>query len=510
MERISRQEILEKLQSFSTPDRPIYLVGGAVRDLLLNRPCHDFDFALPGDTLRLARAVADRLNGGLYVLDAERGTTRVVLDLHSSTRMLLDFAALRKDSLEGDLRDRDFTINAMAFDIAAPDQLIDPTGGLADLRAKQIRACEPDSLTNDPARVLRAVRQALSLHFRIDADTIQQMRAASPLLPRISAERVRDELFRILGGGQVVLGIRLLDQVGALSQVLPELESLKNVPQSAPHISDAWEHTLRVVQYLEQLLAPLVGSYREDTVADLTTGSAVLWLGRFRSELETHMDFAFVPDRPLRPLLFLAALYHDIAKPDTRAVTPEGKVRFIHHPEQGAGKAVVRARKLALSVQEIDRLDTIIRHHMRVHFMTNDRLSAGGKSGPSRRTIYRFFKDTREAGVDICLLSLADLRGTYGVTLPQEIWQAELETSRSLLEAYWEQREAVVSPPRLLSGNDLMREFQLAPGRKIGLLLDSIQEAQAAGDISTAQQALEFARQKLDGSITERGPLEEE
>jgi tRNA nucleotidyltransferase/poly(A) polymerase len=506
MDQSVREIILETMREFSTPQRPIYLVGGAVRDWLLDRPVHDLDFVLPGETRRLAQEIARRFDGALYVLDEERQTTRVVLDQEKlpggtpGERLILDFAAYRASDLQRDLLDRDFTINAMAFDVAHPDRLIDPSGGLADLREKRIRACSPNSLEHDPVRILRAVRQALGLGFRIEPETLRLMRSATRLLPQVSAERLRDELFKMLDGPQVALSIRILDQVGALVYVLPELEGLKGVGQSAPHIDDVWEHTLSVVQYVEQLLAPLVGQYRQETVADLSVGSAVLWLGRFRDQFFTHFQHAFVPERTLRSLLFLAALYHDIEKPASRAVMPEGKIRFLGHPEKGALTIAERGRQLALSTHEIDYLETIVRQHMRVHFMANS-LLAGKEKMPSRRVIYRFYKDTGVSGVDICLLSLADVRGTYGFTLPQDVWQSELETCRSLLEAYWEKAEEIVSPPRLLSGNDLIKLFGMEPGKEIGQILGAIRESQAAGEIGSREEALVFTRHWINKTL---------
>lgn len=492
MRVVNHRDVLDLLRPLSTTDRPIYVVGGAVRDLLLNQPVHDLDFAVAGPTQTLARQVADLLGGAMYVMDDARDTTRVVLQPDGQPRLLLDFACLRASDLEGDLRSRDFTINAMAYDVASPNHLIDPTGGLADLRDKRIRACHPGSLNDDPVRVLRAVRQAFHFQFRIEPDTIRQIRAAAPLLGRISPERRRDELFKMLEGRQVARAVELLDRFHALPHVLPEMEEMKGVTQSAPHVEPVWEHTLAVVEHLERLMAALVGAYDPDTAAELYTGLAVMRLGRYRGQFDQHFARALAPDRTLRALLFMAALYHDIAKPATRAQEENGKVRFLGHPERGGRVIAERARALALSNDETQRLRIIVNEHMRCHLMTTTLVNDGRL--PSRRAMFRFFRDVHDAGVDICLLSLADVRGTYGATLPQDYWLAELNVCRALLEAYYEQTEAVVSPPRLLSGYDLMTEFGLKPGRALGRLLDAVREGQAAGEITTRDEALEFAR----------------
>jgi putative nucleotidyltransferase with HDIG domain len=305
----------------------------------------------------------------------------------------------------------------------------------------------------------------------------------------------------MLDGRQVTLAIRLLDEVGALPYLLPDLEALKGVTQSAPHISNVWDHTLNTVQALEQLLQPLLGAYQEESAEDLTLGTAVLWLGRFREKLDAHFNRRLVPDRSLRALLFLAALYHDIAKPQTRSVTTEGRVRFLDHTTQGVYQVAHRARELALSAAEVSRLETLVGQHMRVHFLLDSSKHEArprGEEYVSRRSIYRFFKDTGEAGVDICLLTLADTWATYGVTLPPELWQGELQICRSLLEAYWEKSEEVVSPTRFLSGDDLMVLFGIKPGRKVGRLLSAIREAQAAGEVHDRAEAEAFAHHWLD------------
>jgi hypothetical protein len=200
----------------------------------------------------------------------------------------------------------------------------------------------------------------------------------------------------------------------------------------------------------------------------------------------------------VRSLLFLAALYHDAAKPQTKKADDEGQMRFWEHDLQGAEIAASRGRALAMSNDEITRLETDIRNHMRILFHTN-RLVREGKQ-PSRRAVYRFFRDTGPAGVDVCLLALADLRATYEQTMPREIWAAALDVVRLMLENWFEKPAEAISPAPLVNGDDLMRELDLQPGKIIGRLLEALHEAQAMGEISTREQALDLARQKLQGN----------
>lgn len=467
-----------------------------MRDHVLQQPVHDLDFVLSGPTGQLARSLADAFAGDFYRLDEERDTSRVILKTAADRRLVLDFATLRAPTLEDDLRERDFSLNALAYDIAHPGRLVDPVGGLADLRAGLLRACSPTSLKNDPVRVLRAVRQASHLRFRIEPNTLQLVREAAPLLPQVSAERQRDEMVRILSGRRVSQVIEVLDRLAILQQVLPELDTMKGVTQSWPHVAEVWEHTLGVVRHLERLFEVLAGDYNEETGTDLMNGLAVLRLGRYREQMAAHFEKTVVTDRPIKALLYLAALYHDVAKPATRQEEPGGKVRFLGHPEQGAAVAANRAHKLALSSEEVERVKRTVQQHMRVHFLVNNQAAA--TDGPTRRTIYRYFRDTGDLGIDICLLSLADTRATYETTLTQETWMAELDVCRALMEAYWEEKTVVVSPPRLLNGKDILQAFSLSPGPLVGKVLEAVREAQAAGDVSSSEEALAFARRWVD------------
>ncbi|MCU0485965.1 MAG: HDIG domain-containing protein [Anaerolineales bacterium] len=473
-------------------EQPVYLVGGAVRDLLRGHSdLHDLDLVMPGDVLPLARRAANQAGAAYYPLDEARQTARLVFIPADGPRLVLDIAALRGATLEEDLRLRDFTINAMALDLHAPDQVIDPLGGAADLLNKVIRPCTPDAFTDDPIRVLRAVRQAVNFKFRLAPQAIELMRQAAPRLLQPSPERVRDELMRILGGPSPAAALRILDHVGALGVLLPELSALKGVQQSPPHTLDVWEHTLAVISRLEEVLAAFQPQYDPDQANNLLLGLAVLQLGRYRQQISEHLSTHINLDRPLRPILFLAALYHDVAKPATQSREPGGRIRFLEHDARGAQMASQRGSSLRLNADEITHLKKIVRYHMRPFLLGH------GDQMPTRRAIFRFFRETGAAGVDICLHSLADMLATQGAGLPQQQWSHHLEVVRVLLEAWWERKEEVVAPPALVSGSDLMQRFGLPPGRQIGELLEAVREAQAEGSVTSVDEAYALVAQFL-------------
>jgi putative nucleotidyltransferase with HDIG domain len=201
-------------------------------------------------------------------------------------------------------------------------------------------------------------------------------------------------------------------------------------------------------------------------------------------------------ERSLRALLFFAALYHDISKPETKSIDPTERIRFLEHETKGAGVASERGRTFNLSNDEIRRLEVIIANHMRFHFFAS--MMEKEKKEPSRRAIYRFFAEAGEAGVDLILLGLADLKGMRGPSLTQETWIAALDVARIFLENYWEKPEETVAPNRLLDGYAILDEFNLQQGPMIGKLLEAIREAQATGSVTTREEALAFGRAWLE------------
>ena len=493
---------IQALVKAASPDQSIYLVGGAVRDLLLAEPVHDLDFCTLEPVKPLARGLASEMQAALFVLDEERGTFRVVESRPDGSRFTYDLAVLRGGDLHTDLVDRDFTINAMALDLRNPTRLIDPLGGAQDLRDKLLRVCSPGSFENDPVRVLRAVRQSVQFQLRMEAGTLKLLKASIPSLGRVSIERQRDELMKILSGPRPAIALRILDQLGALEIVLPELSGMKGVLQSPPHLLDVWEHTLSVVAELEKVLGTLAQPFQEEKNTGLWLGMASQLLGRYRPQLQGYIQDELIPERPRRGLLFLGALLHDSAKPSVRQVDEHQRVHFYTHEGKGADLARDVGRRLRLSETEGTFLGTLVGEHMRVHHLAK-------KDGPiSRRSVYRFYQAAGSAGPGVVLHSLADMLATYGVTLTQDVWKAELETARQLLEAWYEMPEVAVAPPRIVTGDDIIQLLGIKPGRMIGRILAVIQEKQACGEVQTRQQALDLALELYSQGLPAEGEVD--
>lgn len=470
---------------------PLHVVGGAVRDLILKRNIHDIDFVVPKNALNISRRVANQLGGAYYPLDTERKTGRVIWMDSAGKKWHLDFAVYRGPDLDSDLVRRDFTINALAIDLHQPDKIYDPLGGAIDLQRKELKRCSPTSLQEDPVRILRAVRFASAYQLKIERETAKDMYRLVGQLSAASVERLRDEFFGILDTPQPVTCMRVLERIGTLRVMFPELVPMQGLAQSHPHSLDAWQHTLEVVSRLSQVLSVLTEPYLEESASNLYAGLISLRIGRYRHQIHELMHSELSEGRSLRSMLFFAALFHDAGKPHTVHADVSGRFRFFDHDKIGGEIITTRAKAMHLSSVEVEHLSTIVRQHMRPILLSNE------GSLPTRKAIYRFFRTTGETGVSICLFSLADLWGTYGAGLPQNVWQNHLEVVRCLLSAWWDNPQESVSPPALISGTELMSELGIQPGPLVGKLLEEIREAQASGLVENLSQALDLARALL-------------
>lgn len=456
---------------------PVYLVGGAVRDALLGRAVHDLDLALPHDSLETARRLADRLGGAFVPLHEQHRVARVVLRWEDQ-EYRVDLADFRADGIEGDLRDRDFTINALAVAVApligGETPILDPTGGLGDLAARRLRVASLAAFEADPLRTLRAVRLAHGLGLGVEPETAALAATAAPALAAVAGERVREELFRLLALPTGGAALRLADAWGLLDVILPETRAMKATPQPFPHRFTVWEHSLRAVEALERLLGDLGLLAPHDAAIAL------------------HLDEGVEAGVRRRELLKLAALLHDVAKPETRS-EEGGRVRFIGHDKIGAERARAIAGRLRLGGRATRILERLVAQHLRL-------MHLGQLEEVSRRARYRFYRDLGEEAQDLICLAIADAAGATGVE-PSAVWRGPAGTFLASFLAGQEEAETAAAAPPLLRGEDVMAAFDLAPGPEVGRLLAETREAQALGLVRSREEALAYLRARhLPGS----------
>ena len=463
---------LQALYANKAPRIPLYLVGGSVRDACLRIETTDVDIAVDGDALGIARQTADWLDADLYIMDRERGVARVFVERDSKT-ILVDFARFRGLTLEDDLRDRDFTYNAMAVDLRGDlSGLIDPLGGAADLRDKVLRLCSVDSIASDPIRALRAIRQSTQFGLRIHPDALPQIRNHGPGMRTTSPERLRDEFFKLLALDDPAKALRNLSHLDLLRYALPGLDFAAVRPRSSDQTQYASDSGLQTVERMSTILTAISRKRTDNTAAAFDIGTLVMQLDRFRSPLEAHIRREYGNGRRHRELLVLAALLghfgNDGASQDD-IDTSNPTVRRI-------------AQKIRLSHEEVRLLVTMVENAQRVE----DRVEW------TRLERHRFWFQLGESGIDAVLLAAARYLANRGIELDQRSWLRFVENATILLDAWFNFRDSLVYPESLLNGDDIMDMLKIRPGPAVGQLLTALREAQVTEVVTSEAEARSF------------------
>ena len=449
---------------------PVWIVGGAIRDALLGEGVSDADLAVErGREERAARAVAKVAGGTAFQLSEEHASWRAMAPTDG---WHVDVVALRAETIEEDLRARDFTVNAIARPLEGGD-LIDPTGGLADSDARLLRAASESAFDDDPIRLLRASRLAAGHELSIESGTADLARAASTRAAEPAGERQFAELRGIVAGPRPLRGIELMGELDLTAVVLPELEALRGVVQNPNHHLDVLGHTLAVLEEWLGLERDL-----EDFAGELT------------AEMQAFLEEPLADDLSRREALRFGALFHDLGKPETRN-EGSGYVTFIGHDEVGARIIAEICRRLRVSRKLSISLQGLALHHLRLGFLIHQRPL-------SRRAVYDYLVATEPVSADVTLLTVADrlaARGE-GPLASEEMIQAHLDLAREMLrDALAWHRDGPPRPP--LSGDDLTRELGLEPGPELGRLLEELRAETFTGEIGGREQALERARQLI-------------
>ncbi len=477
-------------------------MGGAIRDylkktLVVSRKSlvvktKDYDFVVRKNAQGLAKAFTQKIKGRLIELDEERKIYRVIVR-RDNTNYQFDFANFQGKTIEEDLSQRDFTINAMAIKISNFPRhsgesrnpvslgvwtpafagvtkelrnldLIDPCQGIQDLRAKKIRAISERSFKEDPLRLLRAFRFHATLGFTIEPKTLRWIAKYSAFIRRPAPERIRAELMEMLRAPSAYPSLKLMDQTRLLTKIFPVLEKSRNLARGYYKRGGVLGHSLDSVDRFEDAMKgwkkrwPKIGGLIEKYLFEEISGSYPRYI-----------------------TLKLATLLHDIAKPHTAKII-KGRMRFFGHDEKGAKLFAKIGERLRFSRDEIDLVCKIIKAHLRPGNLSE-------QPTVTDRAIYRFFRDLGEDGVAVLLVALADHQSYMK---PGARWaksEKSVHVIRFMLEKYFLEAEKVV-PPKLITGHDVMRTLGITPSPKVGEILEKIQSLQAEGKIKTKTQAL--------------------
>ncbi|MDD5613884.1 MAG: HD domain-containing protein [Candidatus Omnitrophica bacterium] len=462
---------LEKIKIFLGKTR-IYLVGGFLRDNLLARTKDylDFDLVVEEDALSLSKDFAKRISGSWFSLDDFNRVYRVVKK--GDFLVQYDFSAMRGEDIIADLKSRDYTIDALGYELKDDmsfDQklLIDPCRGREDLKKGLIRVIDSKNLIDDPLRILRAISLAGDLGFEIEPDTLEIIGEKAGLLKDTAGERITEELFKILRNIYSHKYVKLMNELGIIDIVVPFWAELKN-PDPGPY------HHLRVdlhsIESLKQLEIFLEDNREDQKLSDY-----------LKEELRAG--------RSRREVLKLATLLHDIGKGPAYFVDEDNKVRFTGHEKKGSQILDTISQRLKLSRKESLVISDMVYYHLRPGFVV-DHLN------DSKRVLYRYFRDTKDEAVSVMLLSIADKSATRGrLSDPDDI--AHHKKVLTDLIKYYFQKQEEIKPPKLIDGNDIMEILKIGPAPEIGRILKEIEEKQALGEIKTREEAIDYVKKLM-------------
>jgi len=462
---------------------PPVIVGGAIRDALLNRPIRDADIAVPGDCADFAEKAAALLDTHVVSIGSEN------LSVHHLPLAdgAIDVVPMQGDRIS-DLARRDLPINAMALLLSdlpngglaavTRTQVIDLHGGMADLDDRVVRFTTPAVVEADPLRMIRAVRFATELGFEIEPASRELISKHAAKLHRVSAERVGAEIGKLFSLEGAHNGVAVLNSTGLMDALFPDLTLGKGVEQRPLHVRDVYQHQLSTHEWVNVLLSDSAPT--TPLSSDLWTA---LWMHAGWSEISAVRARLMNHQVALK----LASLLHDIGKPATRTVEQGGRTRFFGHAELGAEMAEAVCRRWRLPNAVTAAAETLIRHHLRP-----GQVAAPGEL-PTSRALFRFHRDLGDAVAPLCWLFLADSLATVDASTLLPRWPGYVAHVRRIIEWAPSPRAADLRP--LVDGHAVMRATGVAPGPELGRILDLVREAIAAEEVTSEPDALALARQ---------------
>ena len=458
-------------------DLKVWLVGGFLRDVYLkkHKDLIDFDFCVEKNTFTLVKEFSKKIKSKFIILDKTQESLRVILK-KDNKHYTYDFTRMRGKDLREDLSLRDFSFNALAVDLESKKyRLIDYFSGREDLKKGLIRVVRDEVIAQDPLRILRGFSFVANYGFSIEAKTLRLFAKSKHLIKKSSKERINEELFKILGSENSYQIIGQMDKIGLIDQIIPYIDKTRGLGQGRYHHLPVWAHSKEALRQFELMYKNKLAK-NKDTV--------------------DYLNEELAQNRKRLQIIKLACLLHDIGKPLAKKKLKK-KTIFHTHEKIGRDLAHNAAKALRLSLREREVLKKLIFWHLRPGYLAD-------QIKPTHRAIYRFFRDTKEEGVAVILLSLADWRATCGpLTDPVKRKRHEKIMLNLVSKYFSESRKKPL--PKTIDGYDIMKKFKLTPGPFIGAILKKIKEEQALGRVVDKTDAYRVAKNILNKSKSRGG-----
>lgn len=412
----------------------LLLVGGSVRDILMDKKPKDFDL--------IGKNIKDVLlhlksKGKIVVLDREREEYRIVLGNY-----WIDITKIRGKSIVEDLGKRDFTINSLA--ITKDGVILDPFNGEKDIKNGIIRAVQPKNIEEDPIRILRAFRFMATLNFKIEEDTLSTIVSNKNLLQGVAGERIHQELLSILSSKNLFNTFKTMCEYEIMDIIIPEIKGLRQTSQRYYKSQNLLFHSLQVLKYLEEEL--------------------------------------YLKTIHFEPWYLLGAFLHDVGKPLTISVDEKGNTHFIGHDKEGAKLIEKRLKRLRFSGKEIEDIKNIISLHMYPHHLA-------GVETLTKKAVARFLRRTGQYTDFLLLFAEADAKASP----PRGGGLSGYKKLRKMIEEIREENKE--KPERLITGYDLI-DLGFKPSPLFKTILEDVDDEFKAGALKDKVAALEYIKRK--------------
>lgn len=457
---MANDEIIELLKS---EPNEIYLVGGVVRDVFLNRKNYDKDIIVCNeDAKTFAIRFAQKHSGTCVTLDEVNNIYRVCM---SDKVNYVDITNPINNSLEEDIKRRDLTINAVAMNIKT-EEIIDLVGGLDDIKNGIIRAISEENFIDDPLRILRAFRFASVLGFKIEKETKNIIEKHKSLILNPAVERRNVEILKLFGGKYAHEIILDMDNFGLIEKLFTSMVDVKKVPPNTHHHLDLFHHLVETVKQIQNI-------YENSS-----------------DEVKEHLEKVdFGGDTRLAHLKF-AGFIHDIGKFSTWTIEEDGRHRFIGHDEVGAKMAKTLLKQNKFSKKQIEYISFIIRHHI---------YPSSVVSAPevNDKIHMRYVRKTEDNAIDLITVAKADRLSAQGVAVTKEMTENNINGLNALQDFYIKIKPTLKPIPKLIDGGEVMTLLNLKPSKELGLLMKSLHQAQLDGIVNTKTEAIDFLKNEF-------------
>lgn len=439
-----------------------YLVGGIIRDFLTGKTSVDRDIAISGAE-KFAHKIANKFDGTFITLDSVNKIFRVVLPDKTN---FLDISEIEGSTIEEDLKRRDFTINAIAYDLKN-DKFIDTTGGIEDLENKVLRHISDKNFEDDPLRLLRGFRFFSTTGFRMTEELESAISKYAHLILKPAPERINYELMKLFGGKYAAETLLKMNEFGILEALFPFVKEMKQVPPNTHHHLDLLHHVIETVRQIEIHYETMTGEVKE------------------------HLQKVDFGGFPRINHLKLAGFMHDIGKFSCWTIEENGRHRFIKHADIGAELAIPFLKKMKFSKKQIEYITCMIKNHI----YPSNVIAAPDLND---KIMMRYIRKMEDNVIDNIILAKADRLSARGVDVTEEMIENNMRGLDRLLKFYLEKKDTLKPLPKLLDGKEIMELTGLKPTPQLGKIIEALKEAQLNGDVTNIEEAEVFIKNKAN------------